>query len=68
MDLDKLELILKNLLTTKDVARILGVNDGTIRNLRSSGRMKGLDYIKIKHNIYYKPSDVEKFISNILKE
>ncbi|MEX2150531.1 MAG: helix-turn-helix domain-containing protein [Steroidobacteraceae bacterium] len=53
----------KRLLTTEDVARMLGVTPQTIANWRQSGR-HNLPHFKIDRMVRYDPADVEDFLAN----
>lgn len=48
------------LLTPKEVANILGLNQASLRNWRWKG--SGPVFIKVGHLVRYKQSDVNKFI------
>lgn len=53
----------KRLLTTEDVANILGVTPQTVANWRQSGR-HSLPHFKIDRLVRYDPDDVEDFLAN----
>jgi len=51
-----------NILTPNKVAEILGVTVGTLSVWRATKRYP-LPYIKIGRKVFYKASDIEKFIT-----
>jgi len=53
----------KRLLTTEDVAEMLGVSPQTIANWRLLGG-HGLPHLKIDRMVRYRPDDVETFLAN----
>jgi hypothetical protein len=53
----------KQLLTTEDVADILGVAPQTVANWRQSGRHK-LPHLKIDRLVRYDPAAVDCFLAN----
>jgi hypothetical protein len=51
-------------LTSEDVCGLLCISKRTLQNIRSSG---SIPYSLIGHKVYYKASDVEKYIKNLTK-
>lgn len=50
-----------NLLTTAEVAKILGVTVGTIKSWRWMGKRKELPHCKLGGAIFYRREDVKSF-------
>ena len=51
----------QNLLTTGQLAQLLGVHQGTLRSARSRKTLK-LPYVRVGRAIRYRPEDVAAFI------
>ena len=55
------------LLSTKQVAAILGISSHTLEVARSEGgKFSEVSYIKMGRSVRYRPSDVEDFVANHL--
>jgi predicted DNA-binding transcriptional regulator AlpA len=59
---------MNNLLTTKQVSKLLSISEKTLANARWSGVGVSIPYVKLSNSVRYKQSDVEAYIeANIHK-
>lgn len=59
------DVILEKWLDNQEVCEILSVSKRTLQTLRDTGKIA---FTMIEHKIYYRPKDVETFISNHVKK
>ena len=55
--------MMEHLLTSVEVAKILGVTEGTLRNWRYQG--DGPAYVKLGSAVRYKAADVQAYIDSL---
>ena len=53
---------MNNLLTTKQVSKLLSISEKTLANARWSGVGVSIPYVKLSNSVRYKQSDVEAYI------
>lgn len=52
----------ERLLTTQDVAELLGKSERTVEDGRRPGRYNGLPFVRVGRHIRYRRHDVEQYI------